>query len=318
MADIGGLIGSVAKPFLELLAGAAVGGSQATSPQGVDMREFNRVIEAGNERKRSRERLQQVGRLVGMPEEKVQQLPEGLDPAAIVPQYQLTGGGQVAELPGLGQPPRHIEIEGGDFALKPHPSAPRIPGPGARGMYVDGQWTPIPEGMQTPRKEPGSGRPDHYDDRQVNQREGHLGILFGQRRNLMAGALTPSDRGERAKMLPPIDDQIAAEIEELPPAKQAKWKKLFASAQKATPAPKAPDAAPAPAATPKPSGAQSWTDWAKSYMPGASTGPAAAPTPQAAPAPTAQARIRVRQKATGQTGTIPAAEFDPAVYDRVQ
>ena len=39
------------------------------------------------------------------------------------------------------------------------------------------------------------------------------------------------------------------------------------------------------------------------------------PTPS--PAPTSQSQITVKQRSTGQVGTIPANEFDPKLYERM-
>lgn len=52
-------------------------------------------------------------------------------------------------------------------------------------------------------------------------------------------------------------------------------------------------------------------DRLKSFLGGGQKGPAQAPSPQGQ-------TMRVKHKASGQTGTIPAQEFDPNVYDPVQ
>jgi hypothetical protein len=45
--------------------------------------------------------------------------------------------------------------------------------------------------------------------------------------------------------------------------------------------------------------------------------PPAAPPPAANPPSAAGGMIRVRLKSTGQTGQVPAAEFDPSLYERI-
>lgn len=251
MPDWGALIRSATLPLL----GAATGLGQAASRQTIDMGQFNQLVAESAERKRqqaaNRAQWEALRTITGgtVPPEQINAAEAaGLDPSMITSmmnQYQITPGGEVAEFPPFGVPRK---VEGLQFQPRTTtraPGAPPVSYDARRGVLVhrDTGEIVIPSGLPPlPTKPIGTGRADHYEERRVDQKEGALRVLFTQRRNALINALNP----EQVKtQLPAIDEQIAAGIEDLPPARQARWRKLLAKAQQTT-------AEPPPPATPVP------------------------------------------------------------------
>lgn len=117
----------------------------------------------------------------------------------------------------------------------PDPTVPggyrQIGQPTQHGLTFEQQEQLAREKEALRRTRPESSRADHYEQRRVDQKEGALRVLFTQRRNALINALNPE---QAAMQLPAIDEQISAGIDDLPSARQGRWRKLLSAAQATT------------------------------------------------------------------------------------
>jgi len=315
-----GLVASALRvPWAEMLVGGGLGALESGLRPADRLKEFHRAMVEERARKAQQAQIEALGGIAGLPPEKIKAAAAaGLDPRQLMPQYQVGPEGSIIEQD-FGQPPK---LTGEKLPIAPA-KGQVVHAPGMPMMRVDAQGNAVPvlgpDGkpiMQPFKPNAPRAGAEHYEEKREDAKEGQIRVMLTQRRNLLAGALTPADRATRAQMLPPLDEQIEAAISDLSPARQARWRKLFVSAQKATATPATATPAISPASVKAPG--QSWTDWANSgkewvrgHLPGgAQAQPVATPSPAA--------RIRVRRKSDGQTGSVPAAEFDAALYDRME